>query len=275
MNMTHAIESFLDLMSQNSASANTIRAYKADLNGLSEYLGNPMMYRESVETQAKTYLRTSQECWEPRTAKRKLSSFRSFGRYMGWEGFLSGYRVPRPAAPRPHPLPGGIPDVMAMVEVAPTSEHVALVALTGLLGMRVSSAIRCKTTDFDLTEMIVMVWAKGNKYYEVPVNAKVWELLAPAFCDAIVRSKGEHPDTRLVRYRDRAARQWITDLGKRAAVRRPIASHDMRATAGTAAYKRSKDLRATQMFLGHSDSKTTEVYTLVDVDAMREATDFV
>jgi len=66
----------------------------------------------------------------------------------------------------------------------------------------------------------------------------------------------------------------ITLLGERAGLSRPIASHDLRATFGTAVFNKTGNLRTAQELLGHSSSATTEIYTGVDLKQMRDGVDF-
>lgn len=189
---------------------------------------------------------------------------------MGWPGFLHDYMAPRPAKLQAHPLPGGVNDVMDLIDVAANPRKVALVALCGLAGLRVSEALSTDADDVDPDAMVLAVRGKGDAYRVVPISQRAWAFIMPAYTEAS-RSKGNR---KLVNYSDRYARKIITNLGATAILRRPIASHDLRMTFGTAAYNKSKDLRAVQELLGHANASTTEGYIGKSMDEMRDAANF-
>lgn len=153
-----------------------------------------------------------------------------------------------------------------MLAVARTPEQKALCSLTGLMGLRVSEALSVMLADFDHSAATLTVRGKGDKTRTVPVSPRAWENLVPRMVELM--TLGEQ---RLVSLSDRGARIVITTLGQKAGLSRSISSHDMRATFATAAYDKSLDIRAVQELLGHGSSQTTEIYTGVRLDTMREA----
>jgi site-specific recombinase XerD len=155
-----------------------------------------------------------------------------------------------------------------MIEASRSHQHRALVALCGLCGLRVAEAISVKLSDIDTKEMVLFVHGKGDKKRWVPLSDKAWRYLAPAAAEAMIARRA-----RVVTMADRTAREVITRLAVEAGLTRHVSSHDLRATFGTAAYAKTKDLRAVQDLLGHASSKTTETYTGVSERAMRDAAD--
>lgn len=153
-----------------------------------------------------------------------------------------------------------------MLELAKNNRQRALVALCGLAGLRVAEALSVTPMWFNTGDMTLTIRGKGDKTRVVPLSARAWQEIAPAVSDAILDGR-----VTVVDYKDRFARTLIRNLGKRAGLRRPVASHDLRATFATAAYDRSLDLRAVQELLGHANSKQTEVYTEVPIHRMRGA----
>ena len=141
----------------------------------------------------------------------------------------------------------------------------ALLALCGRLGLRISEARSITADSFD-GDGILMVQGKGDRFRELPVPDDVMRRLQGA-----LRLAADRPGSTLIPWSDRWARQKLTALGKKAGLSRPIASHDLRSTFGMEVYGRSKDLRATQELLGHSDPRTTVVYTNISMEAKRAA----
>lgn len=167
-----------------------------------------------------------------------------------------------------HPLPEGIDGITAMIESAKKPEHKALVALCGMMGLRVGEALKVRPSHFNYERNILRVHGKGDKQRDVPVVDAVWQHLMPA----LVAAKAN--DDTLISLHDRSARRAWTRLSEKAGVSRS-STHDGRMTVGTFMYHQSGgDLRAVQEFLGHSSSSTTELYTQVNLNKMRKAADF-
>ena len=151
-----------------------------------------------------------------------------------------------------------------MIACSRNERQAALVALMGFCGLRVAEALRVRPSDFDLDDMMLTVYGKGDKIRRVPVSASAWEVLqvpvTRAFCNDNVPVVG---------LKDRFARTVITRLGKRAGICRSVASHDLRATFATAIYDNTLDQRLVQELLGHSSSTTTEIYIGVALAKMK------
>jgi integrase len=177
---------------------------------------------------------------------------------------LVDYRAPTPDKPVPHPLDGGMDDVRKLLAACHSGREQALVALCGMLGLRVSEAIAVCCDDFDFRSRTLTVRnGKGGKDRTIPVHDAAW--------DPIMRGINEQPINHLslVSTGNRNARRLLTAIGARCGIE--LASHDLRSTLLTAMYRASKDLRAVQEYAGHSNSKTTESYTGIRMDDMRSA----
>lgn len=223
----------------------------------------PMPLSE-FEDKAAAFLTEHRRTLSAKTTQRRLGTYRSFGKWAGVP-CLADYRAPTPPRAIPHPLPEGVAGVSAMVEAARSDQHKALVALCGLQGLRVEEAITVRAADVDITNGILTVHGKGDKFRHIPLFPDA----IMAFASALVAAREN--GLPLVPITNRAARKAITRIGARAGISRPVSSHDLRATFATEAYNRSLDLRAVQELLGHSSSSTTELYTGVSMGKMRMA----
>jgi site-specific recombinase XerD len=268
MTLTYvSIDQLLTSLTDRGRSQNTVKAYKADLLGFLEWADDSIS-DDQFESRASAYLNANRRVWKPKTTGRKLTALRSYAKWAGMPDALSDYTAPTPARPTPHPIPDGIEGVCRMADVAENARQQALVSFCGLAGLRVAEALDATPAWIDAAAMTLTVWGKGDRQRTIPLSVKAWLRLAPAVGEAIVQ-----PRERIVSYSDRAAREAITRLGKKAGLSRNISSHDLRATFATAAYDKSKDLRAVQELLGHGSSKTTELYTGVSMENMRGAAD--
>jgi len=269
------IDEFQESITKTGRSSNTARVYASDLrlfkSHLEEISGLPghRLNAADMEAAAMAWLEYhyTNELWAAKTVCRRVTSLRSFARWAGWDPtFLASYKATIPAKARPHPLPGGMDDVDAMMGRAIESHaESALIALCGYMGLRVGEAINVRVKHIDVAnKWLVVKWGKGKRERGLPIPDKALGVLDRACMN---RQK----DSYVVGTSDRTARRWISRMGREAGVSRHVSSHDLRATAGTHWYNKTKDLRVTQELLGHADSRTTELYTGIDDDAMRKA----
>jgi integrase/recombinase XerD len=177
---------------------------------------------------------------------------------------LVDYRAPKADKLTAHPLPSGMTDVRKMLGACVTGREAALVALCGLLGLRVAEALGVRVVDFDFAERTLTVrGGKGDKDRTIPVHDEAW---SPIFRGIDEQPINSEP---LIRTGNRNARRLLTEIGARCGVK--VASHDLRSTVLTEMYRVSKDLRAVQEFAGHASSSTTEAYTGIRMKDMRDA----
>lgn len=268
---SEAIDQFLDSLTSNGCSPNTARAYRADVKGFLDWVKQDTLGPAAIQVVARQYMTECREQWSPKTTKRKMASIRSFGRFIGIP-LLEGYRGPKVAKPIPHPIPEGINGVLEMIMECDTPQQKALIALCGLAGLRVSEARAVKGFNFTFDPdgtVWLKVRGKGDSYRTVPVNKTCMLFVRPLLAD-------QHGSAVIVGdMADRTARAMVTRMGAKAALSRPVKSHDLRATFATAAYDQCKDLRVVQELLGHADSSTTEVYTGTSPAAMKSAINFI
>lgn len=146
----------------------------------------------------------------------------------------------------------------------------ALIALLGLEGMRLHEALELRLDRILIQDMIIEIWGKGNKERTIPITNLAWGYLAPRIIEQRLAGKQT-----LIEYSDRGARSFITELGVKANISRPVASHDLRATFATLAYAASgNNIRLVQAWLGHKDINTTQIYVGVKMDDMRQGGEF-
>lgn len=264
------IQIFLDHLASNGSSNETLRAYRGDLQGFLDWadatqLRVPIAW-DMLAVSMANYLTEHRALWSARTVQRRLVAFRSWGAFAGApRSFLGAYRAPVAERPQPHPIPEGVAGVLAMIRATDNPRHRALLALTGLMGLRVSEAVAVRPAHIDIVEMMLTVRGKGDKTRVIPISDSVWKHLK--FADDIARARG----TTLVDRTEAGARRAISRFGMKAGMSRHVKSHDMRATLATALFDKTHDIRLVQEVLGHANPNTTQVYVAVTVDNMRAA----
>jgi integrase/recombinase XerD len=203
------------------------------------------------------------------TTRRRAASLRKFGMSLNIK-ILEETKLPVVGEREPHPLPGLKTDLDNMLDACTTDNQRALIACLGLEGMRLHEALGLELDKMDMKKRTMRIWGKGAKVRTVPITERALDYIAPQY---IVRTIGRF--STLIDYSDGGARAFITALGEKAGVERPVSSHDLRATFATLAYEASShDIRLVQAWLGHSSIVTTQGYIGTKMEDMRDAGNF-
>jgi integrase len=172
-------------------------------------------------------------------------------------------KVPKPRPKRGEPRP--VPEATLKQVLADVSDpEVALmVRLAALQGMRRSEIAGLRVADIDLSSDVIYVRGKGNKMRRIPLHPEVrpWLTgLTGVYVFPSKRDDGRHVTPTTV------GRKVSAALGKR------FSTHQLRHRFASAVYEASNhDLRLVQELLGHASVATTQIYTAVSSESMREA----
>jgi len=259
-------------------STHTLRAYRANLQSLSDYVeghGKTLqmasltdlrgwLSRQRVGTQANS------KPLAPATMARKVAAVRSFYRWMIREKFMDASpaaRLKSPKIPRKTPRFLDVPEAAAVVE-QPNQQgwfldrNRALLELMYGAGLRVSEAVSLDVVDLDLRNRLVRVMGKGQKERIVPFGPPAAEALkhwlkqrtptGPIFLNRYHKRLSARSAWRIVR--EAGAANGVTGLHP----------HALRHSCATHLLGSGADLRAIQEQLGHASLSTTQRYTHVD-----------
>lgn len=255
-----SIELFRRYLLQGGRTERTARAYTSDLTGMMKWVASRSADFASLDEAARGWLDVGRsEGRAPRTLSRRAASLRSYGSWAGTP-VLDCYRLPAVVPSRPHPLPGGMSDVATMLDSCDTDDDLAMVALCCLAGLRISEARAMKRET--IVDGALVVLGKGYKVRRVPVSST----LAPIL-ERIHRKPGEP----FIRLSDSGARRRWRQIAEKAQIPGRSSTHDGRATLATDLLGRTGNLRLAQEVLGHASVATTQIYTGVTEQQMREA----
>ena len=261
---SESIAEFQKFLTVRAMSPHTVKAYSADLRMLQNWLTEEEITPElDFETTAAEWLNATRDEAKPRTTQRRLATLKSYARWSGNPFFLHQYRAPTAARAKPHPIAEGKAGVIRMCEAAPTKSASALIALQGLMGMRISEARSLDLQSLNVDQMTLLVRGKGDKDRDLPIPAEAWQYILPAYQYA--REFGGE----IVKYSDRGARVVVTSTAAKLDFERPVSSHDLRATFATDLLRRTGNIRLVQEWLGHANIKNTEIYTQVTMNDLR------
>ena len=289
------MRTYLDHLSvERGLAANTLTSYRRDLRRYQEYLdqagiGDLDAVQEATVAGFLVRLREGDADHPPlssTSAARTVVAVRGFHKFAVRDGLATsdpaaGVKPPTPAKRLPKALP--LSDVEAILDAAGSAgttlalrDRALLEVLYGT-GARISEAVGLDVDDLDPVDGTVLLRGKGGKERLVPVGSFAREAV-----DAyLVRGRPElvstgsgTPALFLNARGGRLSRQsaWavLVKAADRAGVTRDVSPHTMRHSFATHLLDGGADVRVVQELLGHASVTTTQVYTLVTVDNLRE-----
>ena len=286
---------FLDhLAVERGVAANTLTSYRRDLDRYQHYLATQGV-SSVVGVQPATvsgflsYLREGDADHPPLSASsaaRAVVAVRGLHRFALREGLVEVdvSREVRPAAP-PRRLPKAITveDVERLLDAAGYARTTlalrdrALLELLYGTGARISEAVGLDVDDLDLVDETVLLRGKGGKDRRVPVGSYAAKALAAYAVQArpILAAEGRGTPRFFLNSRGGPlSRQsaWVVlrTAAERAGLADGLSPHTLRHSFATHLMEGGADVRVVQELLGHASVTTTQIYTLVTVDRLRE-----
>jgi integrase/recombinase XerD len=281
------IERFLDaLWMERGLSENTLAAYRNDLKGFALWLGGHQRSLGAAHRQhLLDYLAERVGAGvKPRTTARLLSSLRRFYRYLIREGRLTddpSARIDTPRIGRPLPDSLSEAEVEVLLAAPDTGEPLglrdrAMLELLYACGLRVSELVNVGTEQVNLTQGVVRLMGKGNKERLVPLGeeAAAWlqryinegrpGLAAAAGARQLfITRRGKGMTRQAFWYR-------LKYYAVKSGINKKLSPHSLRHAFATHLLNHGADLRVVQMLLGHSDLSTTQIYTHVARERLKE-----
>jgi integrase/recombinase XerD len=276
------VEGFLALLATRRA-PKTVDAYRRDLKALAVWLDRPV--GKITTEQLEQYLAELRAAGlSPATIARRVAAIRSFFRHQA----LLGSRSDNPAAEldlprRRRTLPRTLSPAEAerLVEAAngvtPRAlRDRALVELLYGAGLRVSEAVGLQKSSVDLDARLVRCIGKGSKERMVPLGGAAARALAAYLGRGRPQLVGDRFESRLfVNHRGHGlTRQGLYKIVQRYAASAGLASkmspHTLRHTFATHLLAGGCDLRAVQEMLGHADIATTQIYTHLSAERLKD-----
>jgi integrase/recombinase XerD len=281
------IEQFLDAQwMERGLSENTLAAYRSDLNGLAAWLAR--RERGIVAARREDLLDYLSERVingaRPRTTARLLSSLRRLYRYLVREGHLSEDPTARIDAPRiGRPLPDSLSEeeVEALLNAPDVSGALglrdrAMLELLYACGLRVSELVSVTTEQINLTQGVVRLMGKGSKERLVPLGEEAVDWLQRYIAESrpeLVAGRVARPlfITRRGKALTRQAFWYrLRHYAAKSGIDKVLSPHTLRHAFATHLLNHGADLRVVQMLLGHSDLSTTQIYTHVARERLKE-----
>jgi integrase/recombinase XerD len=292
--LANPVERFLDYLSvERGLSRNTLDAYRRDLGRYQGFLGGRGIVDVARAGEADiaafvANLSASEYApgkgYRPSSVARALAAVRSFHRFLVLEGEAEAdpaEGVARPKVPRNLPRPLTVDEVAALVAAPGQDGPVALrdrAILETLYGagLRISELVALDVDDVDLEEGSVRAVGKGSKERIVPLGRLAVKALEAYLTRArptlaAPRSRGAlFLNRRGGRLTRQGSTNIIKDMARRAGIRKRVTPHMLRHSFATHLLEGGADVRVVQELLGHASLATTQIYTLVTQDRLRD-----
>ena len=281
-------ETFLTL--ERGLNRNTVAAYTSDLRIFADFCANCSVNSPDKITRdlILDFLGERQDRFneESTTLARKLISIKLFCRFLQEEKIISQDPTAIMDSPRLwRYLPGFLSEneVSRLLAVYPArgkdpllQRNRAILELLYASGLRVSEAAHLKVSDVYFDDAILRVSGKGSKVRVVPVNQAALNILQYYLINSrpeLLKGDPNRPEIFLsvrgkVLNRERI---WaiVKEAALQAGINKEIYPHILRHSFASHLLANGADLRVIQEMLGHSDLRTTEVYTHIDRDKLQ------
>ncbi|MGA2140988.1 MAG: tyrosine recombinase XerC [Brevinematales bacterium] len=275
---------------EKGCSANTLISYKKDLEELSAFLESQRLNSMEDITYKHLHLYISslgKSGWKPATIERKVASLKSLFKYMIRTDVIHKNPAALISSPKKEKR---LPAVLENSEMTELIGHIpetdplsirnkAIVVLLYASGLRVSELTGLDLGEIDFGEGVILVTGKGNKQRIVPAGATallmmkkylaVRRELAPKTGDTgalFLTKSGKRIQDRMIRY---IINRYIGELS----IQKHVSPHTLRHTFATHLLQNGAGIRVIQEMLGHESLSTTQIYTHLTIEKLKESYD--
>jgi integrase/recombinase XerD len=280
------------LQLEKNAAKNTIASYTLDLKRYVDFLQRHHVrdFDGVAESHMSRFMAAlHNDGLSPRSVTRTLSAIKGLHKFLIGDGVV--HANPTENIDRPK-LPRSLPDVLSQSEMdailkQPTDKprdkrHLwvrdkAILETLYATGMRVSEVTALKQANVLPDQGLVRVFGKGSKERIVPIGGSALRWIARYQCEArpLILKRGKSQDALFLNVRGTAMTRmsiWniVREYTKGAGITKDVHPHTFRHSFATHLLEGGADLRAVQEMLGHSDISTTQIYTHIDREYLKE-----
>jgi integrase/recombinase XerD len=290
--MNHVQEYIRYLQLEKNASRNTIASYSLDMARYLQFLRkhnikSPDAVTDAHMTRFVAHLR--KEGLSPRSVTRTLSAVKGFHKFLQGDGVAKNNPVESVDRPK---LPQSLPEVLSLPEIdaifaapAPAANDArnlwvrdrAILETLYATGVRVSEIVTLKQAHLLADEKLVRVFGKGSKERLVPIGDSALKWIARYKKETRVhlQKRDRSQDILFLNTRGTLMSRmsiWniVRESALKAGVIKAVHPHTFRHSFATHLLEGGADLRAVQEMLGHVDIATTQIYTHIDREYLKE-----
>ncbi len=283
----HQLDEFIDrLWLEEGLSRNTLESYRRDLVQFAVWLETSVHkgLHEAERQDLERYLAVRFPQVKPRSISRLIASLRRYYRFLVREGLISADPTLQLASPKlPRSLPKSLSEdeVERLLDAPPVGEMLglrdrAMLETLYATGLRVSELVGLKVSEVSLDMGVVRVMGKGSKERLVPLGEDALDWLRRYLAESrpLILERRLSESLFVTQRGEAMTRQAFWYLIKRyalqAGIHKPMSPHVMRHAFATHLLNHGADLRVVQMLLGHADISTTQIYTHVARERLKQ-----
>jgi len=260
---------------ERGVSPHTVRAYRKDLDRFSAHVKTEPEKIDMLDVRGFIAEQISSGLNKV-TVSRRLSSIRSFFKFLYREGYMKANPaklIPNPRAPKLLPKYLSVDDMFSLIEkpegigFIPARDR-AILELLYSSGLRVSELSGLNRDDINVRESLIKLRGKGRKERIVPVGSKAIDAVKSYLIERMLlksREKALFLNRRRTRLTDRSVRRIVVKYARALAMNGKIGPHTLRHSFASHLLQGGADLRVIQELLGHSSLSTTQKYTHLDI----------
>ena len=265
---------------ERSLSPKTVEAYMHDIEKLNAFLGDRKKLEDVELVDLQTFLASLyDENLSARSQARLISALRSFYKFMLSDHLIKHDPTELLDAPK---IGRHLPEVLSLPEIEAILNSIdlskpeghrnkAIIEVMYGCGLRVSEVVNLRISNLHFRDNYIRIIGKGDKERLVPIGhtaQKAINLYMEGYRQQLKIKKGEEDFVFLNRRGSRLSREMIFMMIKEMAasvgIRKTISPHTFRHSFATHLVEGGADLRAVQEMLGHESITTTEIYTHLD-----------
>lgn len=276
--MERHIEKFLRYLEiEKNASEHTTLNYRLDLEEFRAFLKDIEVEKVDYLFVRKYLAHLREKNLMVRTVSRKLSSLRSFFRFLVKDGYLKINPTDAIVSPKQEKT---LPKFLTEEQTVQLIEAPDVSTLKGLrdhaifetlysTGMRISELLRMKENDIDFISGTLKVFGKGKKERLLPIGDRAMRAIRNYLekrnvsTNVIFLNKNKKP------LGARGVRKVMDDYIRKISLKIHISPHTLRHSFATHLLNRGADLRCVQELLGHANLSTTQIYTHLTTDKLK------
>jgi integrase/recombinase XerC len=276
------IASYIEELTRRKFSDFTVKSYKVDLEEFSSFLRKngkndfSQMDRRDIRGFMGELLSYG---YKKSSVSRKLSAVKSFCKFLVRNKILKGnpsLSVKTPRTDKPIPSFLSEEEIEKMLDFSPLNTTLdirnrAILELLYATGIRASELVNLDSSMFDANSRLLRVYGKGKKERIIPVAKTAFETLNRYLAE--IRGYQNGP-LFLSKSGKRLTQRDLQRIVKKAIVKvatlKQMSPHTMRHTFATHLLNRGANLRAVQELLGHESLSTTQIYTHMSIEKLKE-----
>jgi len=281
-NIARYIEKFISYLDiERNYSAHTVLNYKLDLKEFQNFLQDKPLEDVEYLTLRKFLASLKSKNLKSRTLARKISTIKSFYRFLSREGYLKSNPSLLLSSPK---LDKHLPNFLTENEMtklieAPSCDTIfgkrdrAILEMLYSTGMRIGELVNLNVENIDFISGVTKVLGKGKKERLLPVGQSALSAIRDYLNERGKQKKELFLNKNSTRLTDRGVRNILNKYIRITSLKEHVSPHTLRHSFATHLLNRGADLRSVQELLGHVNLSTTQIYTHLSTERLKSVYD--